>query len=317
MTRKRFLRILNRARANWRHPRWWRHALATLVERELPSLYFSIVERNKGTYVALEQWDNLIILDACRCDMFRKLNWIHGHLECKASLGSSTDEFLERNFAGKRYDDIVYVTANPLVDYWVGDSFHKVVQVWKMGWDQEYGTVLPRTMVEHALQAGAMYPDKRLVIHFVQPHYPFLGATSRARIGRHADFTMATREASGDDLAEHTTPTVWQLLKAGKVPQDAVWEAYEENLQIVLPYAELLASKLPGQTVITSDHGNLFGERIPPFWLRAYGHPRGIHVRELVDVPWLVLPIKNRERADLEKARVKSKIRRIRSSSRG
>jgi hypothetical protein len=29
-------------------------------------------------------------------------------------------------------------------------------------------------MVEATLEAAAAYPDKRLVAHFVQPHYPFL-----------------------------------------------------------------------------------------------------------------------------------------------
>ena len=34
-----------------------------------------------------EDWDNLVILDACRYDMFKKLNTINGKLEYKISIG--------------------------------------------------------------------------------------------------------------------------------------------------------------------------------------------------------------------------------------
>lgn len=52
---------------------------------------------------------------------------------------------------------------------------------------------------------------------------------------------------------------------------------------------------LKGKTVITSDHGNLFGEIIYPFPVRMYGHPGGIYVKNLVEVPWLVLDSKDRK----------------------
>ena len=43
-----------------------------------------------------------------------------------------------------------------------------------------------------------------------------------------------------------------------------------------------------GRTVVTADHGQLLGERVGPIPIRYHGHRRGVHVEELLKVPWLV-----------------------------
>jgi len=44
-----------------------------------------------------------------------------------------------------------------------------------------------------------------------------------------------------------------------------------------------------GRTVVTSDHGNNLGERMPLLPMRLYGHPTGIHHPALREVPWAVI----------------------------
>mgnify|MGYP006926912527 CR=1 FL=1 len=51
--------------------------------------------------------------------------------------------------------------------------------------------------------------------------------------------------------------------------------------------ADLLKS-LEGLTVVTADHGNALGEFAKPFPIRVYGHPLGILIPALVNVPWHV-----------------------------
>jgi hypothetical protein len=69
-----------------------------------------------------------------------------------------------------------------------------------------------------------------------------------------------------------------------------VWEAYNENLDVVLAEVEPLLGELSGKSVITADHGNLVGERLGPVpTRRKYGHPYGVHTEELVKVPWFVV----------------------------
>ncbi|CQR52106.1 MULTISPECIES: hypothetical protein [Haloferax] len=45
---------------------------------------------------------------------------------------------------------------------------------------------------------------------------------------------------------------------------------------------------LLGRTVVTSDHGNMIGDRAAPVPIREWGHPPGIYTKELVTIPWLV-----------------------------
>lgn len=74
-------------------------------------------------------------------------------------------------------------------------------------------------------------------------------------------------------------------------------DAYASNLQLVLSEAARLLDQLVGKTVITSDHGELLGERLLPCPLRQYQHPGGIYVEELVKVPWLI--VDNDERKEI------------------
>ena len=246
-----------------------------------------------------EDWDNLIILDACRYDMFQKLNYLKGKLEHRLSRGSCTHEFLKENFEGKSYKDTVYVTSNPLVNY-RDESFAAVASAWKDGWNEELGTVLPETTAQYADQANESYQDKRLIVHFVQPHIPFIGERSRWIMehdsNREVDnlLSRARHSALGDKETIRNPVVIWFWVKNGEIDKKSVWDAYEENLEIALKHVEKLLKNLKGKTVITADHGNLFGERLLPFPVKAYGHPCGIYKKQLIKVPWLI--IENGER---------------------
>jgi hypothetical protein len=72
------------------------------------------------------------------------------------------------------------------------------------------------------------------------------------------------------------------------VTREQMWEAYLDNLHLVLEEVRTLFEELTGKIVVSSDHGELLGDREAPIPIRRYGHPRGIYVEELVKVPWLV-----------------------------
>jgi len=48
-------------------------------------------------------WDNLIILDACRYDYFKEYNEISGDLEPVVSKASHSLQFMEKIFQEKNY----------------------------------------------------------------------------------------------------------------------------------------------------------------------------------------------------------------------
>ncbi|KAB1191272.1 MULTISPECIES: LTA synthase family protein [Haloferax] len=252
--------------------------------RELNRLYYSRLDRRSynpdGIDVLSEDWDNLLILDACRYDLFEQNNTLSGQLERRISRGSHTVEFLQGNFANRDMQDTVYITASPQFyaqREQLDAMFFDVVNVWiEDGWDESVGTVLPETMTRRAIEASEQYPDKRLIVHYLQPHYPFINAPELNPRNPYEDV--------------HSKADIWGELMEKKrtVAPETVWEAYSDNLRIALPAVEELMQTLLGRTVVTSDHGNMIGERSAPIPIREWGHPPGIYTRELVTVPWLV-----------------------------
>lgn len=233
-----------------------------------------------GYDLAAEDWDVLVILDGCRYDTFADVNWLDGTLEPRTSPASESLEFLEANFGGREFHDTVYVTANPHWYTLEEGTFHNVVDLLTDAWDDELGTVLPGSVVEHALRAHEQFPRKRLIVHFMQPHFPFVGEKGREL--EHKGITL--HQEGGADVE---ALNVWTAVERGRVSRDEVRAAYEENLELVLPHVETLLEELPGTAVVTSDHGNLLGDRLFPIPIRGYGHPRGLRAPELVTVPWL------------------------------
>lgn len=224
-----------------------------------------------------EDWDNLLLLDACRYDSFAAVHDLPGRLEHRYAKSSSTIEFLKKYLDGRDLTDTVYVTANPQhyrkTDRgFISAQFHEVVEVWQEdGWDEEVRTVRPETVADATERAAARYPDKRLVVHFLQPHYPYLGPTGQKHFDNDSlDFFNRVLNGEID------------------VDDDVLRRAYRENLETVLPSVERLLRSLGGKTVVSADHGEMFGERAFPLPMREYGHPSGIHTEELTKIPWLV-----------------------------
>jgi hypothetical protein len=264
--------------------------------REMNRLYYRRLYRRPyntdGVDVFGEDWDNLLLLDACRYDLFELRHDLPGSLEARESRGSHTVEFLEANFSDRRLHDTVYVTASPQFYRWrdrIDASFHDVVNVWdEAGWDDEHGTVLPETMREYARDTHEEYPEKRLIVHFMQPHYPFIDAP---------ELTVNNR-LEGDDGED-----IWGELMHGErdVPEEEIWRAYRDNLDRVLPAVRVLLDTLPGRSVVTSDHGNMIGERASPIPIKEWGHPPGVYTESLVTVPWLVYETGERKRITSER----------------
>lgn len=233
-----------------------------------------------GVDVTSESWDNLIILDACRYDAFAECIDIDGTLQSRISKGGQSLEFLEANFDSGPYNDIVYVSANPYTGE-IDSEFFKLINVWDTGWSSEYETVLPETLTEAAIEAHEEHPDKRLIVHYMQPHMPFIGERGM----------QYRREYDIDNPDNSDSPALGPALHYGlaDISVDEAWDGYMENLSIVLESVEGLLEEVDGKSVITSDHGELFGEWVGPVPAPIYGHTPAIRSEPLVKVPWFVV----------------------------
>lgn len=275
-------------RDNYDDPVWIRGRVTQRIVRPVHGLYYG----HDGVNLPEADWDTLIVLDACRADLFESVADLDRYdaYERRNSRGSMTREWTERNFAGHQFGDTVYVSSNPYTSTIAGDAFHELREIWRDRFDDEERTVLPETVADAALAAHDEHPDKRLIVHFMQPHYPFLGHPELRYRSWDPDEIV---EGPAGDEPPHDP---WQALALGLADRDDIWNAYSENLGRSLAAALDVAAALDGRTVITSDHGNMLGERAWPVPLRLYGHPEGVRHPALVEIPWAVLEGDDRRR---------------------
>lgn len=271
-----------------------------------------------------EDWDYLIILDACRYDYFREAHekYLDGDLKKFVSPATGTKEWCEKVFQSK-YEDVVYVSANPHInsrgvgDIDVNGIFHKIIDVWDWGWDESKKTVPPSEVNREVLDAINDYPEKRFVVHYMQPHAPYLsletvgdfsgGASptdwkSKGKKDSSLRSSLLELKGVGKKCAKKIIRRVigytghrkaWKVMKIfGIQPDSLIYKvlqrkgekdlrnAYKENLNIVLEQVSHLLDNISGKAVVTSDHGELLGER------GCYGHDLEIRVPALVEVPW-------------------------------
>lgn len=261
---------------------------------ELGRLVF-LSKYGNGVDVMKEDWDNLIILDACRYDYFEELCDISGESNRVVSKGSASDEFIEKNFRDREFHDTIYISANPWVETLPEGTFYTIRNMLQK-WDPDIGTVFPEDVVDASIRTHEEYPNKRLIIHFMQPHEPWLGPTGddiRTRLSEEYDRESGFHKhhAIVDDVSRGNRG--FNGVRDGHVSEDEMRQAYSENLNIVLEEIERLLAEISGKSVITADHGELLGDG---HWstVRRYVHPTGVYVPELRFVPWLEVPTDSR-----------------------
>jgi hypothetical protein len=274
---------------------WWKNTAFPYVSSHL---YRSLLNRYAYVYYSLNgvefisipdsDWDNLILFDACRYDYFVEQNIFNAEPERKYSSAPQTPIFLQKNFKNRELHDTVIISANPHQEIQLDDDqFHKIYHVWQTHWDDELKTVHPRNVTEVAKQANRKHPQKRLIIHYMQPHTPFIGSWARENIGIYLGTTHAYKLAQ-DGFHDCDTKNPYSMLKNGEISREAIIQAYKENLDLVMKYAEDLLDELQGKTVVSADHGEMFGEWAWPIPRKAYQHPP-IMAKTLLEVPWLVM----------------------------
>lgn len=251
-----------------------------------------------GTNIYSEEWDALIILDACRADALREVadeyDFLTG-IDTRWSRGSTSKEWVENTFTEEHRSEIestVYVTANPFSAQLMKESVHpgdiamandsslsenpifsklvrddvvhasdfcKLVKLWDVVTGDDDPQLQPEPVTDCAIQTGRETDCEQLIVHYMQPHQPYLHPET-------------PREWHKEPFAH---------LKQGEKFEE-VWEAYIDNLRYVLDDVQRLLENLDAEkTTITADHGELFGE-----W-GLHSHIIGVPHPALRKVPWV------------------------------
>lgn len=233
-----------------------------------------------GVPIYERDWDALLVLDGCRFDLLTEVVDEYDYIESAAavdSVASSSTQWMQRNFGSSFADEVgrtAYVTGNPRSAHSLPgrDRFAVLDEVWRYAWSDDHGTVLPDALTERAIAIGREHAPERLIVHYMQPHCPFVPDP----IG---DVPTAANELG--ESRERDTTVPWDRLRDGEVSRERVWEGYKANLRFVLDRLDRLLTNLDAdRVVITADHGNLLGE------YGVYAHPAHVAVDELRRVPW-------------------------------
>ncbi|MDF9744104.1 hypothetical protein [Natrinema salsiterrestre] len=257
--------------------------------------WFGITSRRPiGTNVYEREWDVLIVLDACRVDTLREVADEYDFIDTVDemwSIGSHSAEWLAQTFSETYRSEIErtqYITGNPHTDRVLDqrmtppmnnttaidfsrwdfvdtEAFESLEMVWEDRLDETYRVTLPGVMTDHAIAAGRTRDPERLIVHYMQPHLPYIG--------------RAFRDGRGPTDVEMDG---YEKLESGESDRETVYELYTETLRLVLDEVEVLLKNIDAERVaITADHGEAFGE------MRAYGHPEGFPHPIVKKVPWV------------------------------
>ena len=235
---------------------------------------------NYGESIFARDWEVLVVLDACRHDLLVEVadeyDWLPDVIPAMNSLGSTSHEWIEKNFGGRGRElgDIAYVCGNVFSDSRLdADDWWLLDEVWKVDWDDDHGHVPPRPITDRTIRL-LRREDRppRVVAHYMQPHAPFVGLDGVQRF---------TREQAGDLGA--TRYNVWDMLRYREISTDEAWAAYRDTLRWALDDVALLVENVDASVTLTADHGNAFGR------LGCYSHPGYVPLPELKRVPWVTV----------------------------
>lgn len=256
-------------------PTWRRRRIQTRINRPIQRKLF------EPTRLAPESdWDTLVILDACPADLFESVvgttQW--DTYETARSGAGNTYQWLKEHWKDD-YADTVYVSGNPMVSRHVPGQFHDLIEPWRDAITDGDSTPSAEPVTKTALDVHREYPHKRVVVHYMQPHYPFI---------RDTDLQFTNFEATDEWQVEGDprASDVWEALRKGIVSEPRVRDGYRRNLEYVIEEVETLLSGIDGKVVVGSDHGNLFGTYTFPIPIKEYGHSCGLPQPSLSTVPW-------------------------------
>lgn len=243
-------------------------------------------------YINSRKWDYLVILDACRYDVFEKHVWkyLDGKLMKAVSPGGFTYKWFKKTWT-KVYRDIIYISANPDImkkELSASHKFFKIVKVWKKYWSKTECTVPPWNMNKAVLRELKVLnirrklglpTAKRVVIHYIQPHFPYIAGPVKFNKLHSFYLNSNIHIRICDVILIHLLNVLKSVEKVNRV----LHISYEENLKLALKFTTELITHLQGKIVITSDHGELLGE------YGLYFHPIDAYIPELRHVPFFIV----------------------------
>lgn len=267
-----------------------------------------------GTNFLQEDWDLLVVLDTCRVDVLNQVQehtsegWLSDNsIGEKYSIGGSTLEWTAQTFS-EGYEDEVseidFIAGNMMVQEVLDGNlrpedsanisyaptswntldrtkFNEFLPAWeyrdsrgpdKGHVDRPHPSA--KTVADTAIVHGREHDPKRMIVHYIQPHYPYYAAA----------------ESAGRTQLHDWERFPFPSLRDGSIGLENVWNTYTTELESVIKSVGVLLNNYDAErAIITSDHGEAFGE-----WF-GYKHRGGTIHPKVRRVPWVQTTAQDRE----------------------
>lgn len=233
-------------------------------------------------YIEERDWDWLLVFDACRWDA---LDTVLGRpVEPVDTPGHfSTPDWISSVWYQDGWEDVTFVSGNPMTtaltnfDGYPDETLHEYVGEYVEAFDTHWDNIDKTCRPDDLTKLATQY-DPPVVVHYVQPHTPFIGDLSLNLSSR----AERLAEEWNLDFEEDTGGSdFYQFVENGYIAPELVRAAYMANLELVLRESSNFWKQPEkfGKVVITADHGEKLG---PDHW--SHGGPDRNESRV---VPWV------------------------------
>ncbi len=253
----------------------------------------------KEVDILKQDWDILIILDACRYDMFKEVyKKYFNNYELKKAISPATwtMEWFNKIFGDRFFDEIIYISANWFINP-IGEVSFKNRCSGRQSFDgrKHFFRVLnskdihPLSINKIFHKAYLRYPNKRFILHYWQPHRPYI------TVGDNIKLKEEAKKTSPFHYLKALIPTfcIWKAKRLLKVSptlkiekiffekgREGVIDVYKKEIELALRCIKILVDSINVNWLITSDHGERFYH--PILWDHG-----GRRDKEVTEVPWL------------------------------
>ena len=254
-------------------------------------------------------WDILIIIDACRFDIFKNIYTSVlgdiGELKMVNSPAAWTVGWLKITFENYPMKDTVLIWDHPVADririiqkqielgktFDVRSNFKKTYDMWDIGYDKELGYLPPDLTTNKLFEELKENKNQRIIAKYRQIHDPYLYYKGETKLPikkpRYSSLRKMLYEFVSDEI-------IWTVRKKlNLMPEswlNAMWVkrgrlgiiiGYYNDLILMLGHAKKIIDAFPDKNIIvTADHGERLGER------GRYSHGGKLE-RIIKEVPWL------------------------------
>jgi hypothetical protein len=234
----------------------------------------------EGVNIFQKDWNLLIILDGCDPTWIQQISddteWLpdSGDQKTLMSVGSTSREWYSKTLgecSHRSLSETAIISANPLAKEFIPDEIGMYEDLSAWAWDESLDIVPAHTVTDTAIKLGRETDYEQYVVHYMQPHIPFLK-------------TKDGRRDVVKSLGYSDCWNAWYDTMKGNMSSDELKCHYQNNLKYVLPEVQILINNFAApKTIISSDHSNAVGQKY------MYGHPGYVQMLILREVPYIII----------------------------